>query len=68
MLFVVKVVMELCQTVHYISRQNGGLGIEQNIVTMCRIEIIFSTKRSERIVKNYLNKANMKDWNERDLI
>ena len=49
-LFVVKeVVMELCQTALYFT-QNGGLGIEQNIVTMCmqcHRDYDPSTKRNE---------------------
>ena len=56
---------------HYISRQNGGLGIEQNIVTMCmqcHRDYDFSTKRNEvkEVVKSYLQ-SKYEHWNEKDL-
>ena len=44
---------------HYISRSNGGLGIEENIVLLCRkchFELDQTTKRKDllQIVKRYL--------------
>lgn len=58
---------------HYLSRgQHLGLGIEQNIVTMCmqcHRDYDFSTKRNEvrEVIKNYLQ-SKYENWNERDLI
>lgn len=45
---------------HYISRAKGGLGIEQNIVTLCRpchLELDQTTKRRELLqrVKEHLD-------------
>ena len=49
-----------CDFAHYISRAHGGLGIEQNIVLLCRHchnEFDQSTKRNEHgsFVKKYLD-------------
>lgn len=64
---------------HYISRQNGGLGIEQNIVTLCteftenkcHRKYDFGTKEEREYcknkIKNYL-KSKYPDWKEKDLI
>ena len=64
---------------HYISRRKGGLGIEQNIVTLCteltpnkcHRRFDFGTKE-ERImigciIKDYLQ-SKYDNWNEEDLI
>jgi 5-methylcytosine-specific restriction endonuclease McrA len=64
---------------HYISRQKGGLGIEQNIVTLCteltenkcHRRYDFGTKE-ERLkikekIKEYLQ-SKYENWNEDDLI
>lgn len=64
---------------HYISRQKGGLGIEQNIVTLCteltenkcHRKYDFGTKEEKAAIKekikNYL-KSCYEDWNEEMLI
>ena len=64
---------------HYISRQKGGLGIEQNIVTLCteftknkcHRRYDFGTKQErEEIgikIQKYLQ-SKYDDWNEEDLI
>ena len=58
---------------HYLSRgKHLGLGIEQNIVTLCtncHRRYDQSTEREElkEIIKNYL-KSKYEDWNEEDLI
>ena len=57
---------------HYISRYNGGLGIEQNIVTLCincHRAYDQSTKHSEykEFIKNYLQ-SKYENWNEADLV
>lgn len=64
---------------HYISRRNGGLGIEQNIVTLCtnftenkcHYKYDHTTKeeheRIKEIIKNHL-KSCYENWNEEDLI
>lgn len=58
---------------HYLSRgQHLGLGIEQNIVTLCiNCHQAFdqSTKHSEykEFIKNYLM-SKYADWNEADLV
>jgi len=64
---------------HYISRAKGGLGIEQNIVTLCtnftknkcHYKYDFGTKEErekiKKIIKAYL-KSQYHNWNEDDLI
>lgn len=64
---------------HYIPRSKGGLGIEQNIVTLCteltqnkcHRKYDFGTKEEreqiKKIIRNYL-KSKYKDWNEEDLV
>ena len=64
---------------HYISRQKGGLGIEQNIVTLCteftknkcHRRYDFGTKKErEEIgikIQKYLQ-SKYDDWDEEDLI
>lgn len=57
---------------HYLPRSKGGLGIEQNIVTLCincHRRYDQSTEREElkEIIKNYL-KSKYENWNEKDLI
>lgn len=57
---------------HYISRAKGGLGIEQNIVTLC-IGCHHQYDNGElheeigAYIKKYL-RAKYPDWNELDLI
>lgn len=60
---------------HYIRRSQGGLGIEQNVVTMCldchnAYDNGNDTERKKYIkekTKNYL-KSKYKNWNENELI
>ena len=64
---------------HYISRSNGGLGIEQNVVTLCteltdnkcHRKYDFGTKEEKEligsIIKEYL-KSKYDNWNEETLI
>lgn len=64
---------------HYISRQHGGLGIEQNVVTLCteltpnkcHRRYDFGTKEEhekiKRIIRDYL-KSMYPDWREEDLV
>lgn len=64
---------------HYIPRSKGGLGIEENIVTLCteltpnkcHRRFDFGTKKEhediKEIIKNYL-KSKYDNWNENDLI
>lgn len=60
---------------HYIKRSQGGLGIEENIVTMClechnAYDNGNDTKRTKYIkeeTRRYLQNK-YKDWNEKNLI
>lgn len=60
---------------HYISRAKGGLGVEQNIVTMCMdchnaYDNGYDKERKDYIkkqTKKYL-KNKYEDWNEEELI
>lgn len=64
---------------HYISRSKGGLGIEQNVVTLCTELTInkchrkydFGTRKErEKIkdkIKNYLQ-SKYGNWNEEELV
>lgn len=64
---------------HYIPRSKGGLGIEQNVVTLCtefttnkcHRKYDFGTKKErEEIglkIKNYLS-SKYENWNEKDLV
>lgn len=64
---------------HYISRENGGLGIEENIVTLCteltenkcHRKYDFGTKEEHEYckykIRNYL-KSKYSNWKEEDLI
>lgn len=59
---------------HYIRRSRGGLGVEQNVVTACRIchhKMDNGTGREQELfakaAKQYLS-ARYRDWNEEDLI
>lgn len=61
---------------HYISRNNGGLGIPENVVTMCenchhnfdngKDEILKENMRKK--VKKYLKRQYGTSWNEEKLI
>lgn len=57
---------------HYISRAHGGLGIEENIVTLCqKCHDIYdhSSQRPElkEYIKNYL-KNKYPNWDEKNLV
>lgn len=59
---------------HYISRHNGGLGIEQNIVTLCRkCHYIYDNgtridrERYKKTIREYLMHK-YTEWHENKLI
>lgn len=57
---------------HFISRAKGGLGIEQNIVTLClkcHMDYDQTTQRPiyKEYIRNYL-KSKYPDWSEDDLL
>lgn len=57
---------------HYISRAHGGLGIEQNILTLCsechrRYDATTDREQMRQFFKRYLQ-SKYADWNENDLI
>ena len=57
---------------HYINRSQGGLGVEQNIVTTCRIchgemDNGKNTKLYREIAREYL-KSQYPDWDESKLV
>lgn len=64
---------------HYISRQKGGLGIEENIVTLCtemtknkcHRKYDFGTKEEKERIKTKIKKyleSQYEDWDESKLI
>lgn len=58
---------------HYIKRSQGGLGIEQNIVTLCpscHYEEDFgkNSKEYQEKIKEYLQTYYGDNWKEKDLI
>ena len=64
---------EAMPNAHYISRAQGGLGIEQNIVTLCiKCHDIFdhSSQRQEfrEFIRNYLIFQYGESWSEENLI
>lgn len=57
---------------HYISRAHGGLGIEQNILTLCgachdRYDKTEDRPQMRKFFKRYL-RSKYEDWNENNLI
>lgn len=63
---------EAMPNAHYISRAQGGLGIEQNIVTLCakcHKQFDQSSARTEikERIKNYL-KFQYPNWDEKNLV
>lgn len=57
---------------HFISRSKGGLGVEQNIVTLClkcHRDYDQTTQRPnyKEYIRNYL-KSKYPDWDEDDLL
>lgn len=66
-----KIVPVSCSNAHYIKRSQGGLGIEENIVTLCpacHYEEDFgkNTKLYEQKIKEYLE-SKYQNWNELNL-
>ena len=57
---------------HYISRAQGGLGIEQNIVTLCEMHHkLYDQSSNRKLYKEYIRmymQNHYEDWNEMDLI
>ena len=56
---------------HYLSRANGGLGIEENIVTLClnchrKVDQSVERKLWLAYIKSYLQ-SKYKEWNEEKL-
>ena len=59
-------------TAHFISRGQGGLGIEKNIVTLCprchrRYDQGHNREQIRATIERYL-KSKYPDWDEHDLI
>lgn len=57
---------------HFISRAHGGLGIEENILTVCRSCHDMMDNSTERrvmlqIAEAYL-RENYRNWNKKDLV
>ena len=57
---------------HYISRAQGGLGIEQNVVTLCldchnKYDNTIFRKDLKEYLKRYLQ-SKYPNWNEKDLV
>ena len=68
-----KYVPKTCANAHYIKRSQGGLGIEQNIVTLCiqcHYEEDFgkNTKSYEEIIEKYLIAKYGAEWDKSKLI
>lgn len=57
---------------HYIPRSQNGLGIEQNIVTLCwRCHQEYDNSAKRQRLKEYLKQylqSKYKDWSEEDLV
>lgn len=68
-----KFVPKTCANAHFIKRSQGGLGIEENVVTLCP-ECHFeedhgkNTKVYEEYIENYLKGIYGADWSKEDLI
>lgn len=55
---------------HFIRRSRGGLGIEENIITLCRAchqEFDNGNKQYEELIRSYLQ-WNYPEWDETKLI
>lgn len=66
-------VSKTCANAHYIKRSQGGLGIEQNIVTLCphcHYEEDFgqNTKLYEQKIENYLKGKYGTNWDKSKLV
>lgn len=57
---------------HFISRGSGGLGVEQNLVLLCReCHREYDQSGKREIYRNYLRnylKTQYTNWNEKELI
>ena len=68
-----KVVPIACSNAHFIKRSQGGLGIPENIVTLCpecHYEEDFgqNCKEYEDFIEEYLKEYYGKSWNKESLI
>ena len=68
-----KYVPKTCANAHFIKRSQGGLGIEENVVTLCpecHYEEDFgkNSKEYEQKLKEYLQSYYGSKWNEENLI
>lgn len=66
-------VTKTCANAHYVKRSQGGLGIEQNIVTLCpycHYEEDFgqNTKLYEQKIESYLKGKYGTNWDKSKLI
>lgn len=66
-------VPQTCANAHYIKRSQGGLGIEQNIVTLCpechyQEDHGLNTKLYEEYIENYLKGIYGANWDKSKLI
>ena len=72
-IFCEKYVPKTCANAHFIKRSQGGLGIEENVVTLCP-ECHFeedhgqNTKVYEEFIENYLKGIYGAEWNKEKLI
>lgn len=58
---------------HFKRRSQGGLGIEQNVVTLCNdchedFDSGFYREQIETIIREYLKSVYGTSWNESDLV
>lgn len=72
-IFCEKYVPKTCANAHFIKRSQGGLGIPENIVTLCpecHYEEDFgqNTKVYEKHIENYLKSIYGASWNKDKLI
>ena len=68
-----KYVPMTCANAHFIKRSQGGLGIEENIVTLCRechYEEDFgqNTKLYEDYIESYLKSIYGEEWDKSKLV
>lgn len=68
-----KFVPKTCANAHFIKRSQGGLGIEENVVTLCpgchfQEDHGQDTKRYEEYIENYLKSIYGAEWNKENLI
>lgn len=62
-----------CANAHFIKRSQGGLGIEENVVTLCsechyKEDFGQHTKLYESYIESYLKGIYGQDWNKEKLI